>query len=178
MSSKRNFKLKMHLACGKDDLRPIMQHVFFTNGYMIATDAHVLIKAKTSVFTDFSEDEIQHLEGKFVHRDTFAKLLKVKMIEVDESGFKDLATKDLYNFSVPQGKYPNVESVMPGINTKEIDCIGLLPNNINPLFKIMSTSDFSTLRLSFFEKNKAIKVTSELHNPSDIIGVIMPSMLN
>lgn len=42
---KRNFRLKMNLACANDELMPAMSHICFENGYMVATDeigrAHV-----------------------------------------------------------------------------------------------------------------------------------------
>jgi hypothetical protein len=83
-SPKRNFKLKMHMTCGKDDLRPIMSHVYFDNGNMVSTDAHVLIKAKTSEFTDFDPSELEILNGKFIHANTFKKILACKHVVVDE----------------------------------------------------------------------------------------------
>lgn len=41
----QRIKFKIHEVCGRDDLRPALQHILIDKGFAIATDANVLIKA-------------------------------------------------------------------------------------------------------------------------------------
>jgi DNA polymerase III sliding clamp (beta) subunit (PCNA family) len=175
-SPKRNFKLKMHMTCGKDDLRPIMSHVYFDNGNMVSTDAHVLIKAKTSEFTDFDPSELEILNGKFIHANTFKKILACKHVVVEEEGVKDLASGDVYKFAKVDGKYPNYEAVLPQ-GTLEIDQIGVAPKVIKQIFSVLTNDLMQTVALKFSGKNKAIKITSTTLNDSDFTAIVMPCAL-
>ena len=56
----KNYKKDIHDFCGNDKERPAMMGVFHDQGYIIATDARILIKEKTSYIESF--------EGKIVDK--------------------------------------------------------------------------------------------------------------
>ena len=177
MSEKRNFRLKMHLACGTDDLRPIMTYVCFDGGYMVATDAHLLVKAKVNQFSHFTQEEIELLNGKFLSSDSFKKVLKCKEVVIEEEGIRDMKTKALYSFQEVDGKYPNYEAVIPQ-GQNEIDEIGLVPKTAKRMFDILCGTDFYLCHLKFSAKNRAIKIAHPTLLESDFVAILMPAQIN
>lgn len=155
---KRNFKLKTHLACGNDDLRPIMSHVYFDNGFMYATDGYVVVKAAVQHFSDFDKSEVDILNGKFLHGSTFRKVFSCDQVIITETGIQDLATKDVYAFAVPDVKFPNIEAVIPK-ETMKIDEIGIQPSVAIKLLKILNTNDLRTVKFEFTGVNRGIKIS-------------------
>lgn len=174
---KRNFRLKMHLACGTDDLRPILSHIYFENGFMIATDAHILVKAAIQNFSDLDRSEVDLLNGKFLHRNTFKKLLSCSQVAVTEEGIQDLATKDIYRFADPGGKYPNYEAVIP-TEASPISEIGINPKTANKLLQVLSCDDVLSIKLNFTAANRAIKINGIGDNEGALTCVLMPVMLH
>lgn len=79
-----NFITPLHLACSKDDLRPVLQCIYFDDdGYAWSTDAHILIKHKV-LDTDIIDKE--NLIGKMIHKDIFAKIIKYNRIQATNDG--------------------------------------------------------------------------------------------
>jgi len=90
MTTKRkNFekRYKLHLATGKDELRPAFDLVSFRGGYAYATDAHLIVKAKIKDISGFPDNELQLLEGKSISSSSFRKLLEFDDVTINESGF-------------------------------------------------------------------------------------------
>lgn len=171
---KRNFGLKMQFACGNDDLRPVMQHVYFDNGFMVATDAHVLVKAAAQHFSDFDKSEVEILNGKFIHKNTFKKILSCDQVIVTEEGVQDLATKDIYKFATVDIKYPNYNAVIPK-ETSPIDYIGISTNIVTRLFKVMQNID--GVKLLFSGSNRAIKIEGLGEHEGALECILMPRVL-
>lgn len=174
---KRNFRLKMNLVCGSDDLRPVMQHVYFKDGKMLATDAHILIKANTQKFSDFDKSEIDMLEGKFIHKSTFKKILSCAMVIITENGIQDMSTKDVYAFAQTDDKFPNIDSAIPS-EYKEISEIGIGPQTCLKIMKVLSTPDIYNLSLNFSGQNKAITIKGLGDNEGALTAILMPVMLS
>lgn len=178
-AEKRNFKLKMNIACGSDEIRPSMSNVKFENGFMVATDAHILIKAKVKTFSDFEESEVEILNGKYLSSDTFKKVIACKHVVVTEDGIEDMKTKALYKFTEVDS-YPNYDAVMDVGLKSPIDEIGITPVVLNRMLKIISTPDFGSCRFSFAAKNKAITITSNNgdFSENDFRAIVMPAQIN
>jgi hypothetical protein len=91
--------------CGKDDLRPIMNNVFISNGDVVATDAHILVKySNCASLMDFdrllfNSNIVGLLEG--------AKVIKQadKFIYIEHNDFYVISFTD-------SGKYPNYNAVI------------------------------------------------------------------
>ena len=180
-NEKRNFRLKMNLACSKDELRPVMSFVCFDNGYMVATDAHIVIKAKVTSFSHFTDEEVEILNGKYLSSDTFKKVLACKHVVVTDEGIIDLNTKVCYVYASKEdlgGEYPNYESVLLKSELLEIDKIGIKPAIAKKLFTIISTSDFNNCVLNFRGKNKAITISHSDLLESDFTAILMPTMIS
>jgi hypothetical protein len=83
-NTETKFIVPLHLACGKDDLRPVMQCIYFdADGYAWSTDAHIMIKHK---ILDSDIIDKKNLIGKMIHKDIFAKIIKYKTIQATDEG--------------------------------------------------------------------------------------------
>jgi len=175
---KRNFRLKMQHACGSDELRPVFSNVKFENGYMYATDAHIIVRAAVLAFSDFDPSEVDILNGKFLDVDTFKKVIACKHVVVTEEGITDLKTKALYRFAEVE-KYPDVEAVMNVGPRNEIDEIGIQHNVLSRMLKVISSSGFNGARYQFCAKNKGITILSNdsTLSENEFKGILMPAMI-
>lgn len=174
---KRNFRLKMHAACGTDELRPIMQHVYFDNGFMIATDAHVLIKAAIQRFSDFDKSEVDMLNGKLLHKSTFKKILSCEQVVVTENGIQDLATKDVYAFAQMDMKFPNYNAVIPG-ERGPVNRVGINPKVASKLLTVLNTPEFINIELNFTQENRAIVIKPIGEENESLTAILMPVLLS
>ncbi len=169
---KPNFP-QFHLACGKDPLRPAMNHIFFSNGYAFASDAHILIKAKLEDFTH-REDIIDILEGKYIHRDTWKQIYNKSLIVKDEK----LYCMELAMFIEFQevDKFPNVEAVIPKGPLEDVKQIAFHPINLQNLYKSLGIIFQSGASFKFHGASKAIVVKAN-DNFYESFGIIMPIMI-
>lgn len=173
-----NKKLRIDYACGSDKLRPAMQLIHFENGYAYATNAHIAVKNKLSECSDLRDDQIEKLNGKNLHKDTFREILKYDNIEIDSKGievYKSGVYMARYEFA--EIKYPDVESVMQStldapIEAKQKILINL--KNLELLQKSLFNGNDSVLE--FRQGNNAVIVRPKTESES--MGVIMPLYSN
>lgn len=176
-----NFVSKLHLVCGKDELRPVMSHVYFKDGYAYATDAHIIIKQKLDIsFND--QDTIDNLDGKFIHRDVFKELYGYEIIKAEKDHIMAHkgSIKCKFYYAKEDGYiFPNIEAVLPQGEGVDINEIAINYKLLNTLSSAMSqVSDGINMR--FYGKTKAIKVLSNSgeYSESDQLGILMPLMIN
>ena len=81
-----NKSLQMHLACATDSIRVVMEHIYFQDGFAYASDAHVLVKNDLSVCSSISQEQIEILNGKLLHKDAYKEILKYDVIDISEEG--------------------------------------------------------------------------------------------
>tara|TARA_R110002049_G_scaffold224712_4_gene396512 strand:+ start:10640 stop:11179 length:540 start_codon:yes stop_codon:yes gene_type:complete len=157
---KRNFKSKISLACGSDNFRPAMEHLCFEDGLIVATDAHILIKQSIKLH-GFTDEEIEILNGKFLHRDAFDEIYKYRNVTVTKKGFlcKNKNVTCLIEFSKVEFSYPKWRNVIPTGELHDIDEIGINTHFLKIAGKI-SLSENKALRFHFYGKTKAIILSS------------------
>lgn len=113
--TKNNFdkKVQMHLACSKNGDRPVMECVFFHNGYAYATDTHILVRNRIAEISGLNESEIEALDGKLLHADFYKDMLKYDSIMIAEDGIECAKGNDkaFFYFSTFE-KYPDVEKAL------------------------------------------------------------------
>lgn len=170
---------KLENITGTDDLRPAMQCVYFKDGFVYATDAHVLIKQSLSDVHGFTDEEIKILDGKMVHRDVLKKLHSLENVKVTEEGIvADLSVnaKATYHYFDTQGdsfRYPNAEAVIPqkfGDTTDKK--IKFDPRNLKKLSDGLVGSNIR-VEFSFTDGNPIVVTTGEF-TPNQQIGILMP----
>lgn len=172
-----NKKLRIDYACGADKLRPAMQLIHFENGYIYATNGHIAVKNKLSECSSLSDDQIEKLNGKNLHKDLFKEILKYDIIEIDDNGIKAKKDNNIIYCEFTEVEYPDVESVIQKslnapIEQKQKIAINL--KNLELLQKSLFNGNDSVLE--FKQGNGAIIVRPKTESES--MGIIMPLYLD
>lgn len=68
-----NFLKGFDKIVGNDDLRQIIQNVFFKDGCAVATDGHKLVKVDLKLY-DLNDDDINSLEGYLLDREVLNEI--------------------------------------------------------------------------------------------------------
>ena len=173
---------KLHLACAKDALRPVMEHILITKDEIVATDAHILAILKTKDV--FSDEFIAEMPERFlIHKSqwkdfyngAFNFTFKDKAICVHYNGYEVLHKIKNEGDSI---KYPNYDAFIPNqSDTKSLCEIGLNAFSLKTIVEALTFPyDVKTVKLQFFGANRAILVT-----PTNVDcnsrGIIMPAMI-
>ena len=179
----KNFKLD--LACGKDDLRPVMQYVLVTKEKCVATDAHIMAIIPTNKF--FKDEFIASIpeEGMLIHREDWKKMLPytVAVWKTEGEVIKCLDSKKrplLIEVESQEevGKYPNWEAVIPTKDMREgaeVDSIGL---NLEIAATLQKALGLPSCKLDFSGKGRAIYLTAANEEDSNgQYGIVMPVMI-
>lgn len=174
------FKSDLSKICSKDELRPALCLVHFSNGYAYATNGYALVRQSLS-WMEFDEDEIKVLNNKSLTAEAFKLAKKALFIEVKEDCLIAILKNSTVSIEYADTslKFPDVESVINKLlksEKKEIKHIGINPS---VLFSLFSAMDFySTAQLDFYGEAKGILVTDTTIDSQDQIGLVMPVMLN
>lgn len=141
-----NKGLRMDLACAKDELRPIMCCIHFEDGYAYASDGHVLVKNSLSECSTIPEEQIEKLNGKNLHSNSYKELLKYDTIEISDDGIEARKSGEktfFYFFSDEDLKYPNAEKVLQdslNLPSVAMSSIGLRTDKLVVMNKALSES--------------------------------------
>ena len=130
-----------------------LQYIKFENGYAYATDAHILVRARLTDISDFDEQELTLLDGKYIHATNFKKIAQSKgEVTITGDAIEVKEEKCSVNYPLLRGiGFPNCE-------------------------KVMETSDPKTLRKSFGINAELLSVLSEVMNSNN--GVKMEWISN
>jgi|GEM_PF-1832863 len=127
MSQQFNKGIELHKIAAdvRDGLRPVMQYIYFANGFAYATNANILIKAKLSEISTLSKESIANLDNVLLHYSLFEQILKFDSIKVEnnhiickiegvlhEASFNLVKNGDYYT-------YPDAEQVVCDYKAKQ-----------------------------------------------------------
>lgn len=177
MKKQKNFKRKVSKICGNDEVRTILQYIYFEDGNLICTNAHILLIQSLKEH-NFTDEEIEILNGKFLHKNVFDAIYKHDYVTVNKKGFKCVTgeVECVYSFSEsPIGKYLEYKSVIPDGVYKPLTQVGV---NLK-LLKLACKVTFSTLKavnLGFSSEKTGITmlpIDSRLDNGVEKI-IVMP----
>lgn len=177
----RNFNKKYPLwkACGfHDDFRTGMHYISFANGYAYATDSHILVRARLTDISNFDEQDLSLLDGKFIHGKLFKEILNCKgnvIIAADAI----IAEKNECKISYPLKtgiRFPECEKAMVGSEiTEDKKKFGIKAKLLNTLSDVMG-ADFGVGML--WKSNQMLEVYPIGASTSgDIKGVVKTIML-
>jgi len=177
VQTKTFFVSALHEACGKDSLRPVMSHVFFTNGKVWATDAHILVSQDLRETLGFTDEHVQLLEGKYLEAGHVKELTKCIAFETTAE-YVQGTQKNGGTFRAPLktesevGKYPNCEAVIPQ-QTDPTEHIGINHKIFTRLCNamVLKTPD-NCVKLSLNGQTRGIVVRPI--EDSGQLGLIMP----
>jgi hypothetical protein len=104
--------------CADDELRPVLNTIFFDEGNAVVTDGHVLFVVPIVEISNLEGADIAKLEGKLINKAAFKELLKFdKIIAVENDGICVEKTNFTTSYKVKihfadDGVYPKYKSVM------------------------------------------------------------------
>ena len=106
---------KVLFATANDDLRPTLSGVYFDNGFIVATDAHKLVKVESTI------------NGNFILPKKASQQLKNLLPKDTNVTLQYNQTNALFSFDnitiitrLVDGKYPNYEAVIPKENPNRL----------------------------------------------------------
>lgn len=175
----RNFNKKYPLwkACGDDEIRTGMHYISFANGYAYATNSHILVRARLTDISNFDEQDLSLLDGKFIHGKLFKEIINCKgnvIITADAI----IAEKNECEVSYPFKtgiKFPDCEKVLVGSEVTEWKKeFGIKARWLNTLSEVVG-ADFG---VSVAWKSNHMFEVKPLGLSGDIKGVIMTIMVN
>ena len=82
-----NKGIKLHLACANEPIRPVMSCIYFKDGYAIASNGKILIKACLNEICNFSEEEKELLEGKLISAKKLRKSSSILLLRLKKMVF-------------------------------------------------------------------------------------------
>ena len=170
-----NKKCKLHLACSKKDLyRPIMNHIYFDKGSAIATNGHILAMLDIKEYSDFTDEEIEKLDGKLIHGKKFEELIKYDNVLIDKEGFHVIYGRngdELFPFSQNIGKYVDYNRLFIEHQNSDIYSIGLDMELISTLQKILP---YRAIKITFGVDAKSAIIVTDADGIYKSKAIIMP----
>lgn len=176
-NEKQTFNTKMYEVCGDDELRPVMQCVYFDCGYAYATNGHIVIK-QTLAFQSVLLPE--NLDGKLLHRESWKAAMNFDVVECTSEGIEcwsENGQKAFFEFyKIKENeKLINFESAMKRKGLTTLGFIGINPEMLMRLSKALYDPN-KNMRLQFTGIDSAILV--DVPGIDDQEAHIMPVIIN
>jgi len=175
---------KLHLVCATDELRPVMSCICVNKEFTFASDAHILVRHRTSEI--FGDDFVASLPESsiLINRKAIFLICQKATEKVslsDDKKMIQLHRKDesVISFKLfTDGTYPDANKIIPDPkNMKLVDEIGINSNLLDRLSGGLGC-DVPIIRIRFFDKTHAMHVTSNYTDYASAVGIIMPVMIN
>ena len=176
MKTRHNFNrsIRLDAICSKDDFRIEMGFISFQDGKAIATNAYCLVVAKISEISTFTKEEIEKLNGKFIHRENFKLLIKEDFVQITDDGFLCISDnrKQLIYFSEVE-KYPDWKPLF--VETRcSLSKFGIDPKK---LLGLQSCLPYKKAKVEFGENERSVIFISDISGECESKGLIMPCLL-
>jgi len=193
-------RIKYHIpkiwkACSNDEMRPAMAYALIEDGFITATNGHIMIKTDLRAWKlGDDEDIIKKLNGKLIHRSTLQLIARKKWdvmqftkdriivgdlgkprqeFKYDSMIIKDRTFKDIHG---NEEKYPDYKEIYESLKTMErkgTDYFGFNPKllaNLDDCF----VNHFN-LKFEVYTRIAHIKVIPQQSDADGMeIGIIMP----
>jgi len=152
------FVKPIHLACGDDELRPVMQLIRIKDGQAEATNGILLVRQALKDTTLISAENAELMEGKLIHKAVWKEFLKATSLVVvgEQIHIETEAGNVIFEFSPETELFPNVETILDRHEVKAVEQIGINPKLLHTLSKVFESNN---LKLSFNGENNGIFIT-------------------
>ena len=177
MKTRKNFNrgIRLDKICAVDDFKIPLHFISFQDGNAIATNAQCLVVAKISEISNFSDEQIEKLNGKYIHRESFKRLIKEDYVQIVDDGFlciSDEAKQLIYFGEVDN--FPNVRSLFVA-DRCELNKIGIDPSKLAVL---QACLPYKYSKLEFGKNKLSTIFVSDAQGAFESKGIVMPFMLN
>lgn len=180
MEPTKNFKSIFCLHESTKGGDETMRYIRFEDGYAIATDAHIAIRADLRYITTFTNEEIERLNGKSIDAKSFKKILSYDSVNVLENGieYNDDIAPAFFGFNRQLDiKFPEAQTAIEAALLEAEAPVKRTSLGINSSFlgKLAKAMGCTTLRLDFTISGKVLvrHATDTCHQEA-IQGIIMP----
>ena len=185
---KTNFKL--HLATGKDKLRPVLMNVLVTKENIVATDSHILARIPTSTIFDLASIELIPEDGLLIDSQVWKATYNAESLHLHQRDgiyllayYKNKPTIE-YRLEIngTSHRYPNWERVIPDHEhaKQETDTMHLNPKLLENLRQALDAEAGLKLEYNGDTKPITIKPTLSRDKKEETAkhgdGLIMPIM--
>lgn len=148
----------LHLVCHNDEFRPNMKLIEVKNGIAQATNAHMIVKVNLIEASKLTADQVDMLNGRYVHMEVWKEIHKCEMIELSEDYivcWKN-GIKKIFEYGEPNGEFFSIDTIIR--NCKEAGeepqrLVGMNAKYIEILHKIFGSG---TIYFSFSAANHGI----------------------
>lgn len=174
---------KLHLAVSKDDLRPYLQNIQVKDGYVFATNCHILVKFPIDeVFGEGSGiTELDHFYidgkqwGKFKFHTASMFIYENGILTAKDKKYNEIAMIKVKYDGEIDGKYPDCNAVLPN-ETKEKVAIDQISFNHELYYNLIEVFnlDVSLFNMNFYGKSSIIMVKPNIEETTKAIALIMP----
>ena len=176
METRHNFNrsIRLDAICSQDDYRTKMGFISFQGGKAIATNAYCLVVAKISEISTFTDEEIEKLNGKFIHRESFKLLIKENFVQITDDGFLCISDgrKSLIYFGEVD-KYPDWKPLF--VETRcSLSKFGIDPKK---LLELQSCLPYKKAKVEFGASEQSAILISDISGEYESKGLIIPCML-
>ena len=171
--------------------RPVMEYIFFENGYAYASDSHILVKVPLIHITTLDEESRNLLNGHGIHSPLFKLLTTMGPLRVEKETItndKGEETEKVHIYAMSgdnevkvtltnpeQKKHPNYEPLFQKNGERvPIHKIGVSQKRLSDLTAAMGTSD---IKMGFIKEDQKIFISPMSLELEGIEGIIMPLMI-
>lgn len=104
----------MNLLCSKDELRHVLNCIYFDEGNAIATDGSAILVVPLYEISTLDIEDSGKLEGKLINKDDYRELLKFELIRVENDGVVGISRKTgaETKYLFKDYRYPDYKSMM------------------------------------------------------------------
>lgn len=175
---KQTFNTKLHEICSDNKLQPVMQCVYFDNGFAYASNAHIAIKQSLDFQSVLAPEE---LDGKFLHKDNFKAVMTFEIAECCDDGIQCKSISGaaaFFEYYIPKidEKIPEFEKMLhPKRGQTAVTFIGFNPEYFAKLTKALY-APMGNIRCKFTGVDSGILV--DVVGIEDQQAIIMPYILN
>lgn len=180
----KNFQCRVDYACGSDELRPVMENIYFKDGFLYATDAHIGVRHKLDLH-GFDPEEIELMDGKMIHKNVFKEVYKHHFVKAEKDGLfcttGNIQVK--YFWTRTENKFPNLESVLQECLKKTDEKVANIGLNLHLMSKLKNVFTYSnpygkSCELLFTNQRKGVLCTPASDGfVLDQLGIIMPVVI-
>lgn len=168
----------IHLACQDDEMRPNFRFIEIKKGIAHATNGNFLVKMELEKVSDLTNEQIELLNGKYIHMEAWKEIHKADIIEFTEDGFScwNKGIKKVYEYGEPVGEFFTIDSVIVGIKSKGEVEVGRIAYNPKMIATIAKIFESNTLFFSFSGPSSGTVVYPSYD--CGMFAILMPCMLD
>jgi hypothetical protein len=178
---------KLHLAVSKDDLRPALMNIQVKNGFVYATDCHILVKFPIDeVFgmgSGITKNDHFYIDGKqwgkFKFHTAYMFIYENGILTAKDKKYNEIAMIKIKNENEINGKYPDCDAVIYS-DEKPKEKIDSISFNHELYHNLVEVFNFAVplFRMAFFSDTSQIWVYPHDATLSNGRALIMPIKFN